>query len=73
MTHAELYEKLKNRVVFSCLAKIVNEETLNDKENIELIQQAKREWEKDAWAQGWIDGVKSIKNSKLNQNAPEPE
>jgi hypothetical protein len=73
MTHAELYEKLKNRVVFSCLAKIVNEETLDDKKNIELIQQAKREWEKDAWAQGWIDGVKSIKNSKLNQNAPEPE
>mgnify|MGYP001566505234 CR=1 FL=1 len=34
---------------------------------LEFIQQAKSEWEKAAYGQGWIDGVNSIKNSKLNK------
>jgi hypothetical protein len=44
MKPEELYKNLKDRIVFSCLAKIVDENTLNDKENVELIQQAKSEW-----------------------------
>ena len=40
----------------------------NDK--VKLIQQAKEEWEKTTYGQGWIDGVRSIKKSKLN--TPEP-
>ena len=43
---------------------------MNDKEAIDLIEKAKSEWERTSYGQGWIDGVKSIKRSKLN--APEP-
>jgi len=43
---------------------------MNDKEAIDLIEKAKSEWERISYGQGWIDGVKSIKKSKLN--APEP-
>ena len=40
---------------------------MNDKEAIDLIEKAKKEWEKAIYVQGWIDGVKSIKKSKLNK------
>ena len=43
---------------------------MNDKEAIDLIGKAKEEWERISYGQGWINGVNSIKKSKLN--APEP-
>jgi len=71
MTPEELLEKLTTYSLY--LTFIPNkgesypdacQRWFNDK--VKLIQQAKEEWEKTAYGQGWIDGVKSIKNSKLN-------
>lgn len=62
MTPKQLTDKIER--VYGFLA-------TDEKELItEFISKAKSEWEKDAWARGWINGVRSIKNSKLN--APEP-
>ena len=33
---------------------------------LKLIKEVKSEWEKASYGQGWIDGVRSSRNSKLN-------